>query len=429
MLNDNHTNANDWARQTVNTLSDTLAQNRIQDSVQTFNQAPQAPYISAEQQLNAGLFSQSTMQNNSAPATTSSQSNLGGGFGHNAFASSSQVNAFTGEPLQSNTMAGDISALSLDNGDGGGNSFGQSSVGAFNQAPSTFNVPAQAISANPTGINMTPTQWGVVNNPAIRNPIRDILKKTGRWPTIEANVKTVTRNQEFNKNKANIKSYTKIDGNIGYDLYNNNDVLYDVGNNNFSRTLWQEYNQQSLRPYDNFLTGDERIEKLTNGQNLFLDVENNSNANQNMPVYTSFPEGYNYVNKYNDIIEKYAQKYNVDADIVKAIMYNEAATGHKVVLNDLADRYNLSGSQMPMNIRGDTWGDFNGLHYDTYNPEQNIELGVQVIKKLQNSIHNPTIEKVATLYNSTGAMQVNDYGARTKTIYEEKPWNLKFKLR
>ncbi len=202
MLNDNHTNANDWARQTVNTLSDTLAQNRTQDSVQTFNQAPQAPYISAEQQLNAGLFSQSAMQNNSAPATTSSQSGIGGGFGHNAFASSSQVNAFTGEPLQSNTMAGDISTLSLDNGDGGGNSFGQSSVGAFNQAPSTFNVSAQAISANPTGINMTPTQWGVVNNPAVRNPIRDILKKMGRWPTIEANVETWQNNTRQNPSYA-----------------------------------------------------------------------------------------------------------------------------------------------------------------------------------------------------------------------------------
>lgn len=75
-----------------------------------------------------------------------------------------------------------------------------------------------------------------------------------------------------------------------------------------------------------------------------------------------------------------------------------------------------------MNIQGQTWGNFDGLHYDTYNPEQNIELGVQVIKRLQDSIHNPTIEKIATLYNRTGAMQVNDYGARTRTIYNQKPW-------
>ena len=32
------------------------------------------------------------------------------------------------------------------------------------------------------------------------------------------------------------------------------------------------------------------------------------------------------------------------------------------------------------------------------------------------------IEKIATLYNQTGAMEVNDYGARTRTIYDKKPW-------
>lgn len=37
-----------------------------------------------------------------------------------------------------------------------------------------------------------------VNNPAIRNPIRDILKKMGRWPTIEANVETWQNNKVTN---------------------------------------------------------------------------------------------------------------------------------------------------------------------------------------------------------------------------------------
>ena len=60
--------------------------------------------------------------------------------------------------------------------------------------------------------------------------------------------------------------------------------------------------------------------------------------------------------------------------------------------------------------------------YDGESIGEIIELGVQVIKRLQNSIHNPTIEKIATLYNRTGAMQVNDYGARTRTIYNQKPW-------
>ena len=67
---------------------------------------------------------------------------------------------------------------------------------------------------------------------------------------------------------------------------------------------------------------------MSNGNNLFLDIENNPNANYDMPMYTIPPIGAHYVNKYGDIIEKYASQYNVDPDLVKAIMYNEGATGH-----------------------------------------------------------------------------------------------------
>ncbi len=256
-------------------------------------------------------------------------------------------------------------------------------------------------------------------------------------------------NSHVDKNRGVVVPYTRQDGSIGYDLVDErpkefnwkptghtfednlkylhlkalDNPIYNAGNKDFSRNLWETYNQQSLRPYDNYLTCPERTEQLRNGNNLFLDIENNPNANYQIPSYrTSDSSGQFYIDNYGGIIEKYAQQYNVDPDLVKAIMYNEASTGHWGGLNELADKYRISGSQMPMNIRGDTWGDFDGQHYDTHNPEQNIELGVQLIKRLQNSIHNPTIEKVATLYNRTGAMEVNDYGARTRTIYNQKPW-------
>lgn len=229
--------------------------------------------------------------------------------------------------------------------------------------------------------------------------------------------------KNFDKNTAKIVPFTQPDGNIGYHLVDKNGfVLNNAGNKDYTRNLWQEQNQQSLRLYDNYMDKNERTEQLSNGNNLFLDIEHNPNANYDMPAYTVPPVGSHYVNKYGDIIEKYANQYNVDPDLVKAIMYNEGATGHKGGLNYLGDVFELSGSQMPMNIQDNTWGNFDGQHYDTYNPEQNIELGVQVIKRLQNSINNPTIEKIATLYNQTGAMEVNDYGARTRTIYDKKPW-------
>ena len=142
-----------------------------------------------------------------------------------------------------------------------------------------------------------------------------------------------------------------------------------------------------------------------------------------IPEYRTFHSmGKYYVDKYSDIIEKYAQKYNVNADLVKSIMYNEASTGHKIIFNWLGDIAHVSDSQMPMNIQGETWGDFQGEHYDTWDAEQNIELAVRVIKQITESLKNPSIENIGTLWNGTGKNVTSSYGARTKTIYEQKPW-------
>lgn len=230
-------------------------------------------------------------------------------------------------------------------------------------------------------------------------------------------------NLSFNKNQARIIPFTRENGSIGYHLVDSNGTyLYNADNKDVYKELWQKSNQQSLRPFDNYMSGADRIEHLRHGNNLFLDIENNPNVNYNMPWYTLPFVGNYYVNKYGDIIEKYAQQYDINPDLIKAIMYNEGATGHDAGYNYYQDIQKTSKSQMPMNIRGDLWGSFNGTKYNTWDPDDNIKLGVQVIKQIQDSIHNPTVEKIGTLWNRTGAMEVNDYGARTKTIMENKPW-------
>ena len=173
---------------------------------------------------------------------------------------------------------------------------------------------------------------------------------------------------------------------------------------------------------DNLLSGAERIQAMKRGETLNLEVAENPYAQYNMPNYTIDSLGKYYVDKYGDIIEKYAQKYNVDADMVKAIMYNEASTGHKLIFNWLGDLTHTSDSQMPMNIQGDTWGNFQGTYYDTNDSEQNIELAVRVIKQITDSLRNPTPENIGTIWNGTGKNVNNSYGLRTKTIYDEKPW-------
>jgi len=90
----------------------------------------------------------------------------------------------------------------------------------------------------------------------------------------------------------------------------------------------------------------------------------------------------------------------VDSDIIKAIMFTE----------------------MPMNIRGDIWSDFQGKHYDTRNPEQNIELATLLVKQIYKSIDNPTPEKVITIWNSAGRNSISSFGYRGALAYRKKLW-------
>ena len=102
---------------------------------------------------------------------------------------------------------------------------------------------------------------------------------------------------------------------------------------------------------------------------------------------------------------------------------NNHEGGYSDRLNDLADYLHISSSQMPMNIQGKTWGNFQGQLYDVKNPEQNIELGVRILKAIYDAVPDKDIAKIATLWNNTGANKINEYGKRTKDYYINQYWD------
>ncbi len=227
--------------------------------------------------------------------------------------------------------------------------------------------------------------------------------------------------------KINDKKLTEPDENgiDGYGVDHSDFSLRDELEYQF-KMLGEEDNQishssKNMR-YDNYLNEKQRINNLKNGNYMKLNIMDNPEANYDWPIYTIDAVGDYYVNKHNDSIEKYAAMYNIDPDLVKAVMYSEAATGHYFGGNYLRDLLGKSKSQMPMNIQGRLWGNYRGKSYDTYNPEQNIELGAQVLKGIQTSLDNPTADRIGTLWNNTGANKVNDMGARIGTAYKTKPW-------
>ncbi len=170
------------------------------------------------------------------------------------------------------------------------------------------------------------------------------------------------------------------------------------------------------------MSGKERIKALVNGQPIVINIEDTytpqkSNANEHLHNW-----GKEEVDKYGNLIEKYAKQYNLDPNIAKAILYTEASDYHKYGLDFLADRVNISTSIRPMNIQEETWGNFQGQLYDVKNPEQNIELGVRILKAIYDAVPDKNIAKIATLWNGTGLRNINDYGKKAQEYYLNQSW-------
>ncbi len=104
-------------------------------------------------------------------------------------------------------------------------------------------------------------------------------------------------------------------------------------------------------------------------------------------------------------------------------MYTENATGHWFGGNYIVDALGISGSQAPMNIQSKTWADIDGKHFDTTDAEQNIELGTIVLGKIAKALVNPTVAKIATLWNGTSYTRVSNFGARVEYNYKNKCWD------
>ena len=75
-----------------------------------------------------------------------------------------------------------------------------------------------------------------------------------------------------------------------------------------------------------------------------------------------------------------------------------------------------------------TWGDFQGKHYDVYDPEQNIELSVRVLKAIYDAVPDKDIAKIATLWNGTGKNYINEYGNKAKEYYLNQSWNTPYEM-
>lgn len=82
-------------------------------------------------------------------------------------------------------------------------------------------------------------------------------------------------------------------------------------------------------------------------------------------------------------------------------------------------------SILPMNIYVTYWKKLGYTRDQLLNTEINIDAGCLILSRIWKRVKDPTIRKVASVYQILGTVKVTDYGARVQKIYDEKPWDTK----
>lgn len=106
--------------------------------------------------------------------------------------------------------------------------------------------------------------------------------------------------------------------------------------------------------------------------------------------------------------------------MVKAIVHLETTQGW---YDSSLELLGLNKTIRPMNINYEYWKELGFTRKDIEDPEKNIQLGVELLKRIQDRMPNANSAEVATIYNNLGARNISNYGARVDRLMKEKPWN------
>ncbi len=163
--------------------------------------------------------------------------------------------------------------------------------------------------------------------------------------------------------------------------------------------------------------GISRKESILHDFIMKFNVRENSSVKGDMPFYEL--DSMSDVAKHSSMITSEANKWGIDSNLVKAIMYMETTHGYYDAIPALIDK---NKSILPMNIRSGYWKDIGLTRGELKKIKNNIAAGVYLIKKLSERVTPYSIEGLASLYQDLGTTKVTEYGARVKKIYSKKLW-------
>ncbi len=154
------------------------------------------------------------------------------------------------------------------------------------------------------------------------------------------------------------------------------------------------------------------------------EIQPNPDADGSAPAYAMIGFGQDAVIRNDAAIERAAQEHDVDPDLLRAIVFVENSQGYYDAVHPIVPEAVWEHlTYRPMNVHKDNWLDL-GVDPERLlnDPDYNIDVGAQIVKRIEARIIAPSIDKVATAYNSLPKDKVTDYGKRVERVHAERPW-------
>ena len=162
---------------------------------------------------------------------------------------------------------------------------------------------------------------------------------------------------------------------------------------------------------------------IINGHDAKIVVQPRAQYKGDPPWYREHDKGVNAVTSFDGAIETEAHAIGLDPNLIRAIMYVENADGSRYGVSRLAEKVGMADTLFPMNIDARLWAGMGGVKAQEFeNPVQNIRAAAALLKAISDRVEDPTVAKIASLYNSLPKDNVTDYGARVQRAYDEKLW-------
>lgn len=125
-----------------------------------------------------------------------------------------------------------------------------------------------------------------------------------------------------------------------------------------------------------------------------------------------------------------AHEVGIDPNLLAAIAYMEASYGCRDHIDLWSDPWNTpwwNSSFRPMNIHYGQWkplaSELGYLKEDVDNfTRPNVHVAAVLLKRIEERVRAPSVEKIASLYHFLGADKTMNYGDRVRYIYDHKSW-------